>query len=70
MRMNFELVMQLINELREKMKDLNRLEFMAMMCMLYDEYYRLNKGGMTATEMAHEVADQVKAVNEQLGAYV
>ena len=70
MRMNFEFVMQMINELRKKMKDMNRLEFMALMCMLYDEYYRINKDGMTATDIAQAVADQVKAVNEQLGAYV
>ena len=53
-------------EVQDSLMKLGKLEFMAVMGTMFDTYCASHKDS-NATEMAQEVADMVKQINEVLG---
>lgn len=70
--MNLMKAMEMVNNTKTMANELDWVSFLSAMCMLFDEYALAHKGqgdDYTAPHMAQIVAEQVKAINEQLGAY-
>ena len=58
-----------VNQLMEITNGLENDEFMICICMLIDEHRAAHRNGLTATEIAKRIYDNVKTVNEELGEY-
>ena len=67
-----EEMMVTINDIKSKVNKLSYAQFLCVMCMIFDEYAFAHAGEgqeFKAADMAQIVADQVKAVNSEYGAY-
>ena len=58
-----------VNQLMEITNSLGNNEFMICMCMLIDEHRAVHRNGLTATEIAKKIYDNVRLVNNELGEY-
>lgn len=57
------------NEIKETTNRLSNEDFMVCICMLIDEHRKNHRSGLTATEIAKRIYENVKVVNEELGEY-